>query len=36
VKGPAADLIKDPPGFDRAESLAVNGKITAFFQRLLR
>jgi predicted dienelactone hydrolase len=36
VKGPAADLIEDPPGFDRAESLAVNGKITAFFQSLLR
>jgi predicted dienelactone hydrolase len=36
VKGPAADLIKDPPGFDRADSLAVNVKITAFFQTLLR
>lgn len=35
VTGPAADLLKDPPGFDRAESLAVNRKITVFFQKHL-
>jgi len=35
VKGPAADLLNDPPGFDRAESLAVNAKIAAFFRRYL-
>jgi predicted dienelactone hydrolase len=35
VTGPAADLLKDPPGFDRAESLAVNRKISEFFQRTL-
>jgi predicted dienelactone hydrolase len=35
VTGPAADLLKDPPGFDRAESLAVNQKITAFFEKHL-
>ena len=35
VTGYAADLLKDPPGFDRAESLAVNPKITAFFRKYL-
>jgi predicted dienelactone hydrolase len=35
VTGPAAELLKDPPGFDRAESLAVNQKITAFFRKYL-
>jgi len=35
VTGLAAELLRDPPGFDRAESLAVNRKIAAFFQRTL-
>jgi predicted dienelactone hydrolase len=35
VAGPVANLLGDPPGFDRSESLAVNRKITAFFQRVL-
>lgn len=35
VTGPAADLLGDPPGFDRAESLEVNRKIAAFFRKHL-
>jgi len=35
VTGYAAELLRDPPGFDRAESLAVNLKIAAFFRKHL-
>jgi predicted dienelactone hydrolase len=35
LTGLAADLLYDPPGFDRAQLPAVDGKIVAFFQQHL-
>ena len=35
LTGLLGDMLNDPPGFDRAEMVGVNGKITAFFVRHL-
>ena len=35
ITGLLGELINDPPGFDRAETAAVDGKIVAFFKRHL-
>ena len=35
LSGTIGDLLNDPPGFDRAETSAVDRKVTAFFRRHL-
>jgi len=33
--GTIGDLLNDPPGFDRAETFAVDRKVSAFFKKHL-
>jgi predicted dienelactone hydrolase len=35
LSGTIGDLLNDPPGFDRAQTFAVDGKVSAFFKKHL-